>query len=426
MLILGAGLSGLSTAYFLEKKKIKAKIFEKEAKQGGLCCSVKRSGFTFDSSGHLLHFRDQDILSLVKKIMGNNLIKHKRNAYVYTFNKFIPYPFQANFHYLPEKVAQQCLSGFIDSKKYKTTEDGNFLQWIYRKFGKGIADHFMIPYNVKFWKIPLDELDHKWAERFVVIPAIKDIKGSLDKGKTKPLGYSSFFWYPRQGGIEELVKGFSCGGNGTYLNHQALRIDLDKKHVIFKNRRKEKFDILITTIPLPELGRIITGLPQNIKSNFDKLRWISIYNVNLGIKMNTQPGRHWIYFPQKNISFFRAGFFHNFSSSLVPPGKGSLYVDISYSKDKPIRKKDIVPRVKKCLKAAGIISDDNEICCENINDIKYGYPVYDKNYKSARKVIVDFLSKNNIVCCGRYGGWRYLSMEDVIIESKQLVNYLCK
>lgn len=410
----------MSLAYFLREKKVKAEIFEKEIKPGGLCRSIEKQGFVFDSSGHLLHFRNKNTLSLVNKVLNGDLTKHRRKSYVYAFNKLIPYPFQANFNYLSKRVTQQCMRGFIEAEK-QTSRSGNFLQWIYNKFGKGIADYFMIPYNTKLWKIPLDELGYKWAERFIVIPTIKQIKENSINEKSKALGYNAFFWYPGKGGIEELTRGFSSGADSIALGCQATAVDLIKKVVTFKDGRKEKFNTLISTIPLPELGKIITALPEDVKVNFKKLRWVSIYNVNLGVKAKVWPGRHWVYFSQKSIPFFRIGFFHNFSSYLAPSGKGSLYVDISYSKDKPFCRREVGAQIRKYLITTGVIKYENEICCENINDIKYGYPVYDKNYTLAREKILNFLSRNNIISCGRYGSWRYLSMEDVILEAEKIV-----
>lgn len=419
-LILGAGLSGLSAAYFLRENKAKAKIFEKEAKPGGLCRSIKKQGFIFDFSGHLLHFRSKKILSLVKKILEGNITKHERKAYIYTFKKFIPYPFQASFNYLPKKVAQQCLSGFIGSKKQKLLNNDNFLQWIYNNFGKGVAEHFMIPYNTKLWKTPLEQLDYKWAQRFVVTPTIRQIRAVSTKEKRNLLGYNAFFWYPKKGGVEKLIQGLSRRVGDIYLNCPATAIDLKNKIVTFGDGRKEKFSTLISTIPLPELAKIIIELPEDIKLKFKELRWVSIYNVNLGLKAKPCLDRHWIYFSQKNIPFFRVGFFHNFSPCLTPAGKGSLYADISYSKNSPIFKKEISAQVREKLIVMKIIKDKNEICCEKINDIKYGYPVQDKNYNLARKKIINFLLGKGVVSCGRYGGWRYASMEDVISEAEKI------
>ena len=56
VIIIGAGLTGLSAAYHLEKKGFNDYlIVEKEDSPGGLCRSIKQDGFTFDYTGHLLH-----------------------------------------------------------------------------------------------------------------------------------------------------------------------------------------------------------------------------------------------------------------------------------------------------------------------------------------------------------------------------------
>ncbi len=57
IIILGAGLAGLSAAWHLQKRGIDCQVFEKESEVGGLCRSRQIDGFTFDCAGHLLHFK---------------------------------------------------------------------------------------------------------------------------------------------------------------------------------------------------------------------------------------------------------------------------------------------------------------------------------------------------------------------------------
>jgi len=417
VLIAGAGLAGLSTAYFLQEKGIEPFVFEKEQEPGGLCRSIKKHGFTFDYSGHLLHFREKQTLSLVKSLLPDNLIKHQRNAWVYSFDKFLPYPFQANFSSLPENIAKECFSGFMRAKAGKENPlVNNFLDWSKATFGPGITKCFMAPYNEKFWNTSLENLAFDWAVRFVAVPSAEDV----DKNEPGNLGYNAFFWYPKTGGIEELIKAFCAGNENIYLNHGIQSIDLKEKTIEFENSRKMSFDVLISTIPLPELGKAIKDLKPQIEAEFKKLRWLSIYNLNLGIKGNTCPRRHWIYFPGREVNFFRVGFFHNFSDYLAPQDASSLYAETSYkgggSFNREAAAKDIISGLKK----AGIISCDSQILTEQVNDIKYGYPVYDFNYKEARTAIVSYLADNGVIACGRFGGWQYLSMEDVIIEAKTI------
>ncbi|MCM8823171.1 MAG: FAD-dependent oxidoreductase [Candidatus Omnitrophica bacterium] len=426
ILIIGGGLAGLTLGYFLKNKGIRSFIFEKEKNYGGLCSSSKLDGFTFDFSGHLLHFRRQSTLYLVKKLLGRNLKEIRRKAYVYFGGQFIPYPFQANLCYLPKKVYRECLNDFIDAQKdnYGKIYNGNFLEWINQKFGSGIANNFLIPYNVKFWKVPLDELVYKGIDRYIYVPSLREVIS--DSCKNEPVGYNAFFFYPKKGGIEELVKAFAMNIDHVYTDCEVKEVDISTRKIMFKNGNKEKFDILVSTIPLPELNKIIMGLPKNITSLFKKLRWVSIYNLNLGLNRKIFPRWHWIYYHQKELPFFRIGFYHNFSSNLVPSSKGSLYIEISYNSDNPIDKKNIISIVNNSLKSIGFWEKGLDICSVDIKDIKYGYPICDINYQRVRGEIINYFTKKNIILCGRYGSWQYLSMEDTIFESNKVAELIYK
>src|SRR3989338_7951047 len=96
ILILGAGLAGLSAAWHLQKKGIDCQLFEKEPEVGGLCRSKKINNFIFDYSGHLLHFKHKYTFNLVRNLLGNDLLKHQRSAWIYSYGKCTRYPFQAN------------------------------------------------------------------------------------------------------------------------------------------------------------------------------------------------------------------------------------------------------------------------------------------------------------------------------------------
>ncbi|MFN7169926.1 MAG: protoporphyrinogen/coproporphyrinogen oxidase, partial [Candidatus Omnitrophota bacterium] len=329
--ILGAGLSGLSLAYHLQKKKIDCQIFEKENEIGGLARSKRISGFCFDYAGHLLHFRDKKLFSFVKGLLGDNLIRHKRNASIYSFRKFVPYPFQANLFALPQKIKEDCLKGFIDTGEHKI--NNNFQDWVIEKFGKGIARYFMLPYNHKFWTIPLKELTYLWVDRLIPVPSFREIiegaKGKLDKN----FGYNVFFWYPRNG-ICELPLALSKEVKNIFTDCKIKEIDLKNKKIKLANNTWERFTYLFSTIPLPELMDLIKNIPKEMVYSYKKLRWNSIFNLNLGIDGEIKLPYHWIYFPEKKISFYRIGFFHNLSSELVPQRKSSLYIEISYSESK--------------------------------------------------------------------------------------------
>jgi len=423
--VLGAGLAGLSTAWHLQKKGIICRVFEKEREAGGLCRSRNINGFTFDCDGHLLHFKHSYTFDLVKRLLKNNLAVYQRNAWIYSGGSYIKYPFQANLYNLPLPVIKECLLGVIhasrDSRRSQRKER-NFLEWVNKVFGRGIAKYFMVPYNNKFWTIPPEKLTSDWLCGVIPVPTLDQvIEGTLGVSSSH-LGYNARFYYPKRGGINQLAFALSKEIKNIYTDCGVAQIDLAGRKIITTNGDKEKFDWLISTLPLPALPGIIKNLPKNYKDLFGKLKWNSIFNLNLGIQSGRLTDKHWVYFPDKEPSFFRVGFPHSFSSSVVPEGKSSLYAEVAYSKNRPIEKNTIVSRIKRDLRKLKILSAEDKICAEDINQIEYGYPIYDAVYSRARGRLLKFLSGNNIIACGRYGSWCYMSMEDVILQGRELAD----
>jgi len=425
IVILGAGLAGLSAAWHLKKKNIKCSVFEKESSVGGLCRSKQIQGFIFDCDGHLLHFRNKYTLRLVKALLKENLANHERSAWINRSGVFSRYPFQANLYALAKPVARECLFDFLKASQFKQKKaPANFWQWINVAFGKGIGRHFMIPYNQKFWAFPLKEMTFAWTDNFIPLPKPSEvIKGFFAENKQR-FGYNACFWYPRKAGMGQLPQAFEQQLSDVRKDCRVSAIDLQKKVLNISGKGKVEFDTLISTMPLPELAKIIRPLPENILGMFKKLRWNSIFNLNLGVEGVIQEGRHWVYFPLKEPVFFRVGFFHNFSNNIVPGGKSGIYTEVAYSKNKPINKKKIVLRIINDLKACGILSKKNKVPVLDINDIKYGYPIYDKYYFKATEAIREFLLSNKIIACGRYGSWQYMSMEDALLDGRRAADMI--
>lgn len=427
IIILGAGLTGLSAAYHLKRGY---SLFEKENQAGGMARSIYKDGYTFDYDGHLLHFRDEYVFKLVMELLDGNIAPHKRNAYIWSKDSYTRYPFQANFYGLPKPVVRDCLLGLIrarvNSPYKKVALDGNFEDWIKKTFGPGIAEHFMLPYNKKFWTIEPQELICDWLDRFVPVPTLEDTVTGAISDNAKLYGYNAKFWYPVKGGISEVVKAFLKKISNIHLNKTVVTIDQHKREVIFEDGTKKRFRTLVTTIPLPELFKILVTLPKKIREVFSLLKFTSIFVVNLGIKKDSITDKHWIYYPESNLIFYRTGFPTNFSIDVAPSERTSVYAEISYSERKRLNKKKAIRDTIKGLKTLGLICDEKEIeICLPI-DIKYGYAIYDRNRNQAVKAIRDYLKEFDIHSIGRYGSWRYVSMEDAILEGKKVAEELLK
>jgi len=427
IVIIGAGLAGLSTAYHLTG--VPYRLFEKEKEAGGLCRSYQMDGFTFDMTGHLLHFRQAEIRTLVESLLDGRLEQHIRRSFIYSHRTYTEYPFQVNTYGLPPEVVRECLLGFLatltnPSAPPARPEDRSFKGWILENLGEGMAKHFMVPFNEKLWQVSLDELTSDWVSWLVPKPELKDVVNGALGIKDKAFGYNPSFLYPVQGGIGILPKAFLPAVGEIAYGKEVVEVDTKYRRATFQDGQREDYETLISTIPIPELVRCCTDLPRAIQEAAAGLRCVSVYNVNLGVARQRVSDKHWIYFPEPEYPFYRAGFPMNFSPALGRPGCSSLYVEVSHQPTEVTAPAVLLKQIREGLERAGIFRPEDDIIVADVHDIRYGYVLYDKHRARALPTILEELERRGIHSIGRYGRWEHTSMEDAIAQGKQLAERL--
>jgi protoporphyrinogen oxidase len=429
ILIIGAGLAGLSTAYHLNSKG-DYQICEREGEAGGLCRSYEKGGFTFDFTGHLLHLRDKYTRELVEQLLPGKLKTLNRRALICSQGTLTPYPFQANLYNLPKEVVKDCLVGFVEAEIKRANnhrgqvEEGSFKDWIVTTFGTGIARHFMVPYNEKLWKRDLGSLSSDWVDWSIPIPSVDEVIGGALGLENQKMGYNAQFLYPERGGIGILPQSFLPHLNTVCYNKTLTAINLQEKKAWFADDSCMHYDYLVSTVALPELITMIQDIPPRVAEVGKELKHLSVLDINLGITFDHLPDQHWIYFPEPHISFYRAGFYSHFSPSLAPASKASLYVEVSYLPDTPLDRESIIEDAYRGLQACGLIEGRDEIVVEDAINIPYAYVIYDNFRKKNLPKIIAYLESNDVYSIGRYGSWEYMSMEDTLLQGKTVAEKL--
>ncbi|HWP49436.1 MAG TPA: FAD-dependent oxidoreductase [Candidatus Limnocylindrales bacterium] len=422
IIIIGAGLAGLSTAFHLGQNY---QIFEKESEVGGLCRSFEINGFSFDYTGHLLHMRDPYTKDLVARLLPDAFASHSRRAYIYSKGTYTEYPFQANTYGLSKEVIKECIAGFVEAYlKFpngpQSAESLSFEDWVYQTFGAGIARHFMIPYNQKLWRTPLKEITADWVSWSVPRPTLDEILNGALGIKNRAFGYNPSFLYPKQGGICQLPQSFTKYIQNLHLKKKVVEISLQQRTICLDDNTVYSYDALVSTMPLPSLLRIIRDLPEEIRKAGKTLRYLSVYDVNLGVKRPGISDKHWIYFPEPQFPFYRVGFPMNYAPDTVPKGCSSMYVEVSHLPEEKIPASQLMEDVMAGLIQCGILRDEDEILASNIVDIPCAYVIHDRNRQEALKLIHPYLESQNIYAIGRYGRWEYSSMEQAILSGRDM------
>jgi protoporphyrinogen oxidase len=425
ILILGAGLTGLSAAFHLQAER-ETRVLEREDRPGGLCRSFTRDGFTFDLTGHLLHLRRPEIRDLVMQLVPEDRFERiDRRSFIHAHGVRTPYPFQVNTHGLPPQVVAECLLGFIEASRQaevtpQEAERLSFRQWVLRTFGPGIARHFMFPYNEKLWLCDLETMTCEWASWSIPRPALQDVvEGALGISR-KAFGYNPSFLYPKEGGIEVLPAALAARVKNVSCRVEVRAVDVRRRIVRTEAGESIPFEILVSTLPLPKLIEMSEGLPAWTGAAARALRHVSVVNVNLGIDRVLPGGTHWVYFPEKEYVFYRAGFPASFTRAAAPPGCSSIYLEIAAPPGARMDEDEVTGRARDGLIRAGLLEPSDRIVTRAVFHIDPAYVIHDRHRRDALPRLLAELRAHGIHSAGRYGAWYYNSMEDSLAEGREL------
>jgi protoporphyrinogen oxidase len=432
IVILGAGLAGLSAAYHLrEAGRHDVALYEREVRPCGLTRSHRIGPYTFDHTGHFLHLRDAAIERLASDWLGERLPEIRRSSWIFSHGVYTHYPFQTNTYGLPVDVIKECVLGYVRAR-YESVEipsvpseqsdapqpEYSFERWIYENFGPGIAKHFMIPFNEKLWGIHPRHMSTTWMGRFVPPAPIEDVVEGALTGETANVGYNATFRYPTEGGIETFARELSRRVGPIRCEHDAVEIDTHDRRVRFANDEETDYEALISTIPLPQLCARLKPLPDDVREACTKLRWSSVFAVNLGLRTDCTQGRHWVYVPEEQYSFYRVGCYSNAAPTMAPKGHSSVWVETSYTAHRPLDRERARRDAIQGLQAMGWLRGEDDIAAEWLLDIPFAYVTFDACHAKATRTIHEYLQQYDIAAAGRYGLWEYSSMEDAIIHGR--------
>lgn len=408
ILIIGAGITGLTTAACLEGEVL---IVERDSEVGGYCRTTKRNGFVWDRSGHFFHFRNPAVRDFFKRsIPAERFASVEKKTSIY-YEKYghIDFPFQKNIHQLPKQQYIECLTDLYMAEKQKDSYS-TFKEFVYSTMGNAIAEMFLIPYNQKLYACDLDELDHAAMGRFFPAAAFEDIL--LNARLIDNSSYNASFSYPL-GGAEEFVNVLYDHANKNAeirLNTTVQHIDLRKKIARLSDGSQIAYDHCINTAPLDafcSMAGIDTG---DVELTANK---VAVFN--LGFDRKNDHDKHWVYFPGREV-FYRVGSYHNILSS----DRASLYVEIGLSRSENVNEQELLRRVLVDLENVGIIDADFKLLDKEFVVMDPAYVHITAASSAYKTQLQDDLLKVNAYTAGRYGNWTYCSIEDNMLEAREI------
>lgn len=412
-LIIGAGISGLTAANYLKKDYL---LIEKENEPGGYCRTIHRGDYVWDYAGHFFHFKTDEFRRLFhENIPEQDIISQTKRTKILYKGQLVDYPFQTNIHQLEKQEFIDCLYDLFQRKE--KTEYSDFLDMLYGKFGKSIVEKFLKPYNEKLYACDLHQLDKDAMGRFFPYADIPQIIANMKREQDS--SYNSTFLYPRNGAgsfLDVLYRRLDA--TEVCLGCTLTRVDAERKLAYTDGGEEISFEYLINTAPLNHFLAML-GTDAALELN-GRLSYNKVLVFNLGFSKKSAFKEHWIYVPDKDVNYYRIGFYDNILST----DKLSMYVEIGYPKDAAVDTEQQLALTLENLKRCGIVTEDNSLIASSTILMDPAYVHIRRDTEAAIAEMKRSLAVSGIHTIGRYGGWTYCSMEDCMLEAKELVQAL--
>src|SRR6266705_2688654 len=410
IVILGSGMAGFGAAYRLHAEGIAPVMFDKNAFHGGHTASFKDSGFIYDQGPHISFTKDSRIQDLFADSVDQmyETMQVKLNNY---WRGYWPqHPVQLHMHGLPEDVIVKVISDFVEEHKAPERPIRNYADWLLTSFGKTFAELFPMQYARKYHLTTADNMSTDWLGPRIYRPSLEEVLRGAISPSAPTVHYITHFRYPSKGGFVSYLNKFVPMGN-LKLDHELMAIDPRSRQLRFSNGVVDDYDALISSVPLPELIRMIRGVPQDVRDAAQRLACSTCVLVTIGVNRDDLSESHLTYVYDDDLCFTRLHFPHMFTANNAPKGCGSIQVEVYFSdKYKPLTgtPEDRIEPVIRDLRRMGLLREGDKVLFSNARLLRYANIIFDLERADAVKTVHGYLDDLGIAYSGRYGDWGYL------------------
>jgi protoporphyrinogen oxidase len=419
--ILGSGMGGFGAAHQLHAEGITPVMYDKNAYHGGHTASFKDAGFIFDQGPHISFTKDKRIQNLFADSVDQMYETMQVNLNNYWRGYWPQHPVQLHMHGLPEDVIVKAISDFVEERQAPERPIHNYADWLLASFGQTFAELFPMQYTRKYHLTTAENMSTDWLGPRIYRPSLEEVLRGAISPSAPTVHYITHFRYPREGGFMSYLKKFVPLGN-LKLNHKLIAIEPRMRQLRFSNGVVANYDALVSSVPLPDLIRMIHGVPRDVRDAAERLACSTCVLVNVGVDRDDLSKSHMTYIYDDDLCFTRLNFPHMFSPNNAPKGFGTIQAEVYFSdKYKPLTgsPEDWIEPVIRDLRRMGIIREEDQVVFRNARLLRYANIIFDLERADALKIVHGYLDDLGIAYCGRYGDWGYMWTDESFKSGEQ-------
>ncbi len=294
--IVGAGLTGLSIAFYLKKAGIPFVVFEKDSQTGGVIKSEKKEGFIIEKGPNTGVVASLELANLLEEISD---ISHPIYASEASKKRLIWK--NGKWNALPSGIISALSTPLFSTRdKIKVAGEyfrkkGNFeteslAGTVKRRLGKSFLDYAIDPFVSGVYAGDPETLITKYA--FPKLYNLEEkyggfIKGSIKIAKERTLEYKEKVnkkIFSFENGLQSLTYALTTkiGLENIRLNQNSLAIEYLFPYQFKINN--EDFTHIISTISARGIEKLLPFVPGDELTNIKKLTYAPVIEISLGFK----------------------------------------------------------------------------------------------------------------------------------------------
>ena len=446
MIILGAGISGLSLAWRLGSQGLNVHVLEANSTVGGLAGTLRQDGYCMDIGPHSFFSDDPEILDIGLKLFNNRLIPRPRQVKFLYQDRYLDYPltaesvfFQMGFwsgicaalSFIKSKLMHRKRSSVRDEEE--TVED-----WAIQNFGEHLYRTFFKPYTEQFWKMPCSELSSRTIPthtrmsffntlRLLLLKPIGKTDSSLIEREMLPT------YYPDTGFAEIAERIADAGrkaGVQIQLNSRAVGVDefpgegIRVRYECNGALKEIEGSQVVSTIPLNQFVKMLSpSAPPEVLASADRLDYRSL--IALGMVTEKQNILNCSYIYVLDRPYNRISDMNEFSPATSPEGENILMVEIPCLRNSVAWSASKEELFDMCI---GSLAKDGFLAPGDVKRLllvkaPHAYPIYSKDYARNLKRLLDHISgRKGISTLGRAGEFIYMDIDKCMRKAFDLAD----
>ncbi len=292
VVVVGSGISGLSTAFRLKKLGYDVVVYEKDDEIGGNIKTLSENGYTFELGPQTV-LADEEVLEFIREVGLRPITASpsSKKRFIYRRGRLVPLPTSPVSFILSPLLSLGAKIRVLREPwaPKPPKDDESVADFVRRRLGQEFLDYVVAPFISGVYAGNPEELSVRYAT-----PKVFELErefGSLIRGAMKkrslgPRGVLISF----EGGLRRLIEKLS------------ENLDVKRENVVLRIRRKDdrfvldtregkvETKALVVSSPAYTASYLLKDLSWSASLEFDKIDYAPVVVVNVGTRDSVPEG----------------------------------------------------------------------------------------------------------------------------------------